>query len=161
VRIEVPLAYPAPPSAVWAMLVDPAYQQHKCEAQDARAVHVTVASDGAGTVVTTDRVMSVDGAPDVIRAMVPSGLRVVETLTWPGTGARADVAVHFPRHPLQMRGILRLAEANGAASGVLEADLRARVPMVGARVERMAARLILRSVDTEATVGRDWLRALR
>lgn len=160
-HIEVPLAFPAELPAVLAMLVDPAYQQRKCVAQDAHAVHVNVASDGAATVVTADRVMPVDGVPDVIRVMVPGGVRVVEVVTWRGTGTRADVMVRFPRHPLEMRGVLRLAGVDGTTSGALDAELRARVPVLGGKVERVAARLILQAVDTETAVALDWLRALR
>ncbi len=76
------MSYPAAPQAVVAMLVDRAYQERKCAALDARHVRIISQPDSATPTVVADRVMPAYGAPDVIRAMIPSGIRVVETVSW-------------------------------------------------------------------------------
>ena len=57
------------------------------------------------------------GAPDVIRAMIPSGIRVVETVSWAPAardGSRtAAIRLDFPHHPLTLRGTLSLVGADG------------------------------------------------
>jgi Protein of unknown function (DUF2505) len=161
VWIEVPMRYSAPPEVVFAMLVDRAYQERKCVALEARQVRITTQPDAETPTVIADRVMPVHGAPDVIRAMVPTGIRVVETLRWaPVTdGSRvAAIRVDFPHHPLTMRGTLSLTPADGGTEATIGAHLRAAVPFVAGRLERMAARLIVQAVTVEHSVGQMWLR---
>jgi hypothetical protein len=161
VRVDVPMSYPAPPDAVVAMLVDRAYQERKCAALDARHVRITIHPDTATPTVVADRVMPAYGAPDVIRAMVPSGIRVVETVSWAPAardGSRAaTIRVDFPHHPLTLQGTLSLVRADGGTRATLAGQLRAAVPFVAARIERMAAKLVVQAITIEQGVGRDWL----
>jgi hypothetical protein len=166
-RVDVPMSYPASPHAVVAMLVDRAYQERKCAALDARhvriAIHPDTATypDTATPTVVADRVMPPYGAPDVIRAMVPSGIRVVETVSWAPAardGSRAAaIRLDFPHHPLMLRGTLSLVRADGGTRATVAGQLRAAVPFMAGRVERMAAKLIVRAITIEHGVGRDWL----
>jgi hypothetical protein len=161
VRVDVPLSYPASPDAVVAMLVDRGYQERKCAALEARQVRIAIQPNDGMPIVIADRVMSAQGAPDVIQAMVPTGIRVVETVSWAPAavdGSRsAAVRIEFPHHPLTMRGTLSLVGADDGTRGALTAQLRAAVPFVAGRIERMAARLVIRAITVEQAVGADWL----
>ena len=159
--VDVPMSYPAAPAAVVAMLVDHTYHERKCAALDASDVRITIQPDSATPTVVADRVMPAYGAPDVIRAMVPSGIRVVETVSWAlaaRDGSRtAAIRVDFPRHPLTLRGTLSLVGADGGTRATLAGRLRATVPFVAGRIERMAAKLVVQAIMIEHGVGRDWL----
>jgi hypothetical protein len=160
-QVDVPMSYPVAPQAVVAMLVDRAYQERKCAALDARHVRITIQPDSATPTVVADRVMPAHGAPDVIRAMVPSGIRVVETVSWAPAatdGSRtAAIRVDFPHHPLTLRGTLSLVVADGGTRVTVAGQLRAAVPLVAGRIERMAAKLVIQAITIEHGVGRDWL----
>ncbi len=160
-RVDVSLSYPAPPDVVVAMLVDRGYQERKCAALEARQVRIAIQPNGGTPIVIADRVMPVHGAPDVIRAMVPTGIRVVETVSWAAAavdGSRAAaVRIEFPNHPLTMHGTLSLVGADDGTRGALTAQLRAAVPFVAGRIERMAARLVIQAITVEQAVGADWL----
>lgn len=160
-RVDVPMSYPASAHAVVAMLVDRAYQERKCAALDARHVRITIHPDTATPTVVADRVMPPYGAPEVIRAMVPSGIRVVETVSWAPAardGSRAAaIRLDFPHHPLMLRGILALVRADGGTRATVAGQLRAAVPFMSGRIERMAAKLVVRAITIEHGVGRDWL----
>ena len=160
-RLDVPMSYPAAPHAVVAMLVQRAYQERKCAALDAHHVRITIQPDSATPMVVTDRVMPARGAPEVIRAMVPSGIRVVETVSWAPAatdGSRtAAIRVDFPHHPLRLLGTLSLAGAPDGTRATVAGQLRAAVPFVAGRVERMAAKLIVQAITIEHSVGCDWL----
>jgi hypothetical protein len=69
----------------------------------------------------------------------------------------AAVRIEFPHHPLTMRGTLSLVGADDGTRGALTAQLRAAVPFVAGRIERMAARLVIRAITVEQAVGADWL----
>lgn len=160
-RLDVPMSYPAAPQAVVAMLVDRAYQERKCAALDARHVRITSQPDSATPTVVADRVMPAYGAPDVIRAMIPSGIRVVETVSWAPAatdGSRtAAIRIDFPHHPLTLRGTLSLVGAGESTRATVAGRLRAAVPFVAGRIERMAAKLVVQAITIEHGVGCDWL----
>lgn len=155
------MSYPAAPHAVVAMLVDRAYQERKCAALDARHVRITIQPDSATPTVVADRVMPAYGAPDVVRAMIPSGIRVVEAVSWAPAatdGSRtAAIRVDFPHHPLTLRGTLALVGTDDGTRATVAAQLRAALPFVAGRVERMAAKLIVQAITIEHGVGCDWL----
>jgi len=106
-------------------------------------------------------VMPAYGAPDVIRAMIPSGIRVVETVSWAPAatdGSRtAAIRIDFPHHPLTLRGTLSLVGAGESTRATVAARLRAAVPFVAGRIERMAAKLVVQAITIEHGVGCDWL----
>ena len=160
-RLDVPMSYPAAPHAVVAMLVDRVYQERKCAALDAYHVRITIQPDPATPTMVADRVMPAHGAPDVIRAMVPSGIRVVETVSWAPAatdGSRtAAIRVDFPHNPLTLRGTLSLVGTRDGTRATVAGQLRAAVPFVAGRVERMAAKLIVQAITIEHGVGCDWL----
>jgi hypothetical protein len=110
--------------------------------------------------MVADRVMPAYGAPDVVRAMIPSGIRVVETVSWAPAatdGSRtAAIRVDFPHHPLTLRGTLSLVGAGDSTRVTVAGRLRAAVPFVAGRIERMAAKLVVqesRSSMASAATG--------
>jgi hypothetical protein len=60
-----------------------------------------------------------------------------------------------------MNGTIRIV-ADGAGSAVLvDAQFKANVPLVGGKVERIAAPIILAVIDAEEATGQAWARGVR
>ena len=97
--------------------------------------------------------------------MVPSGIRVVETVSWAPAardGSRsAAIRLDFPHHPLTLRGTLSLVRADGGTRATVAGQLRAAVPFMAGRIERMAAKLVVRAITIEHGVGRRLARRRR
>jgi hypothetical protein len=93
--------------------------------------------------------------------MIPSGIRVVETVSWAPAatdGSRtAAIRLDFPHHPLTLRGTLSLVGAGDSTRATVAGRLRAAVPLVAGRIERMAVKLVVQAITIEHGVGCDWL----
>jgi hypothetical protein len=161
VRLTAELRYPADPATVFAMLADPAFQERKLAATGALEHDVTVESrDGAAT-VRSRRTMPTDQVPDLVRNLVGSTLTVVQVEEWGPAdadgGRRGTVAVEVSGAPVRLEGTLRLAPAGGGTVETVDGDLKARVPLIGGRIEKAAEPAIRMAIETEQREGLAWL----
>ncbi len=150
------------PDEVYAVLIDPVFQQAKCDATTNGGVHtVEVTPAAVGARVRTERELPSQGLPDVARSFVGDHLIIVEFHEWAAPGAdgihESSLDMHVKGAPLTLKGAVRL-EPNG--SGTVEAIdtvLRAQVPLIGGRIERAAAHPINVAIDIEIRLLREWL----
>src|SRR4051794_7958347 len=119
-RLTAELRYEASPGDVFAMLVEPAFQEKKLAATGALEQEVSVETRGdGGAVVRTRRTMPTDEVPDLVRSRVGPTLTVLQTEEWgpaAADGARTGtVTVEIKGMPVRLDGSLRLA-ADGAGT---------------------------------------------
>jgi hypothetical protein len=163
VRLKAELRYDADPGTVFAMLTDPAFQERKLAATGAleHEVTVTPASDG-GAIVTSRRTMPTDDVPDLVRNLVGRTLTVRQVEEWgppeADGGRDGEVIVEVSGAPLRLTGDLRLApDGAGRSLETVAGELKARVPIIGGRIERSAEPAILGAIEVEEREGRAWL----
>lgn len=150
------------PEEVYAVLTDPAFQEAKCEATtagDGHAVEVTPRATGAR--VRTERTLPSDGLPDVARSFVGETLVVVEVHEWSAPGPdgsrQSALDLHVKGAPLTLKGTLRLVPHGAGTLQVLEAELKANVPLIGGRIEKAANGPISTAIDIETGLLRETL----
>ena len=161
-RLKAELRYDAHPADVFAMLTDPAFQDRKLAATGAVAHEVEVVTrDDGGAVVTTRRTMPTDQVPDLVRNLVGPTLTIVQVEDWgpaAADGARSGaVTAEVSGAPVRLTGTLRLVAAGAGSLETLDAELKARMPIVGGRIERAAEPAITAAVEVEEREGRAWL----
>lgn len=161
-RLKAELRYDAGPADVFAMLADPAFQERKLAATGAIEHEVdVVARDDGGAVVTTRRTMPTDQVPDLVRNLVGPTLTIVQVEDWgPAAadgGRSGTVTAEVSAAPVQLTGTLRLAAAGAGTVETLDAELKARLPIIGGRIERAAEPAITAAIDVEQREGRAWL----
>ena len=160
-RVDVPMSYPASPHAVVAMLVDRAYQERKCAALDARHVRYHQSSrhrDAHRCGGPGDAALRCAGRRPRDGPVRHPCRRDRQLGTRGDDGSRAAaIRLDFPHHPLTLRGTLSLEGADGGTRATVAGRLRAAVPFVAGRIERMAAKLVVRAITIEHGVGCDWL----
>lgn len=147
---------------VHALRTDRAFQEAKCEATtEGGGYSVDVAPAAAGHRVRTERQLPSDGLPDIARSFVGEHLTIVEVLEWSGPsgdGSRvAVVDIHVKGAPLTIKGTLRLEPVGAGTAEVLDADLKANVPLIGGKLERAAADPINAAIDIEVALLKEWL----
>jgi hypothetical protein len=150
---------------LFEMICTKAYQERKCVDAGALSYEVSVAPTDDGAVIKAKRKMPTVGFPSLLRKFVPAGVVSTETVTWgppAADGSRtADLHVSFHGTPASMSGTIRIA-ASGAGSDVLvDAEFKANVPLIGSKVERIAAPIILDVIDAEEATGQAWARGRR
>jgi hypothetical protein len=120
-----------------------------------------VTSSGTDTVIRTERVLPADDLPEFARSMVGATLKVVETQTWGPAAAdgsrsgRVEMAVAGV--PVTLDGSLRLAPGGPGTVESLDAELKARLPLIGGKVEKAAAPAIRDAIEVEGRTAREWL----
>ena len=147
---------------VHALLTDPAFQEAKCAATTDNGVYsVTIGGGLDGRRVHTERQLPSDGLPDVARSFVGDHLTVIEVLDWSSPGSdgsrRSLVDIHIKGAPLTLKGTVRLEPAGTNTIEVIEADLKANVPLIGGKLERAAADPINVAIRIEIELLREWL----
>jgi hypothetical protein len=147
---------------VHALLVDRAFQEAKCAATTNDGVYTVDVGGGAdGHRVRTQRQLPSDGLPDVARSFVGDHLTIIEALDWSPLGpdgSRASlVDIHIKGAPLTVKGTVRLEPHGDESLWILDAELKANVPLIGGKLERAAAEPINAAIHIEIALLREWL----
>ena len=160
-KIATTMDYAGTPEEVFAVLSDQAFQEAKCAATAAIRYSAAVKANGGGATITTERILPADGLPDFARSMVGETLKVVETQTWgapAADGSRSGtVEMSVAGVPVALNGTLALAPGGAGTVEKLDAELKAKVPLIGGKIEKAAAPPIEEAIDIEAATVKEWL----
>lgn len=155
------MVFPADAGVVFAMLTDEEYVTRKATAMGALEHDVSVTPlDGGGARISLERTLPAM-VPDFVRPLVGDTIRVVQTEDWgparPDGGRTGRMTASIPGTPVGLSGSLTLEPADTSSIHRIEADVRARVPFVGAKIERGIGEVILLAARKEEQVGSAWL----
>lgn len=160
-KIAKTIEYAATPQALFAVLSDVKFQEAKCAATAAIKHSADVETVGDHTVITTSRILPSDGLPDFAKSMVGETLKVTETQDWGPPSAdgsrRGTVEMAVAGAPIALAGTLSIMPSGGGTVEKLEAELKARVPLIGGKIEKAAAPPIEEAIDIEAKTAKVWL----
>jgi uncharacterized protein DUF2505 len=163
VRLSAELEYDADPERVFAMLLDQGFQEARLVATGALThdVGVEPTADG-GAVISSSRDLPTDQIPDGVRAVLGSRLTLIQTETWGPAAAdgsrEGTLNVQTPQAPVRMTGTLKLVpRADGRTRESVDGELKAKIPVVGGRIEKAAEPAIRAAIEAEGRVGREWL----
>ena len=160
-KIATTMEYAASPEEVFAVLTDQAFQEAKCAATAAIRYTASVKESGGGAVITTERILPADDLPDFAKNMVGETLKVVETQTWGAASADGSrsgtVEMSVSGAPVALNGTLGLAPGGPGSIEHLDAELKAKIPLIGGKIEKAAAKPIEEAIAIEASTVKEWL----
>jgi Protein of unknown function (DUF2505) len=162
VRLSAEIRYPADPSVVFRMMVDPAFQEAKCTATGSveHEVDVDEHEDGGATIISR-RSMPTDQVPDVFRTFLGSAVRLHETQEWQPVAAdgtrTGSIVVTIEGIPVRFTGTMVLAADGTGSHEHIDGQLKASVPLIGGRIERAAEPAVLAAIRVEQRTGTAWL----
>jgi len=161
-KISTTFDYAATPQQVFAMLADTEFQNRKCIATGALSHSVSVSPQGDRTLIVNHRDMPTDSFPDFVKSMVGATLAVTETHDWgppgPDGGRQGTITVDLGGAPLDLVGVLSLAPAGEGSLESIDANLKAKIPLIGGKIEKAAAPAIESAIRVEREIGQAWLR---
>ena len=158
-RLRHELAYDAPPAEVRAMLTDPSFWDEVAAATGALSSTATIDSpggaEGATTRIVIDQEQRVTGVPSFARKLVGDSTRAITTQVW--RGDEASYEVEAPGKPTSITGTATIAENAAGSTLTYDLDVKASVPLVGGKLEKLVVELATEGFDKEQAVGAAWL----
>lgn len=160
-RVTAEIHYAAGPGDVFTMLTDKAFQDRKLGQTGALSWDATVRAEGGGAVVTSRRAMPTDKVPDAFRRMTGEQIDIVQTETWgpagPGGARTGTLVVELGGMPVTMTATISLTPAGDGTVELVDGELKARVPLIGGKIERAAEPAVRAAIDAEERIGQAWL----
>jgi hypothetical protein len=105
--------------------------------------------------VVIDQEQRVAGVPSFAKKFVGDSTRAITTQAWQGT--RATYAVETPGKPTSISGTATIAENGTGSTLTYDLDVKASVPLVGGKLEKLVVELTTEGFDKEQVVGAAWL----
>ncbi len=164
-RVASEFRYDADPRTVFRMLSDKSFQERKLSQSGAVSWTVTVsepASDDGEVTVTSMRSMPTDRVPDAFRSMVGPEIRVEQTERWgpasPDGSRSGTIEVQVGGAPVRLTGTVSLSASGGGTVEAVDGELKAKVPLLGGKIEKAVEPAVLGAIEAEHRVGTAWLR---
>ncbi|HJQ06405.1 MAG TPA: DUF2505 domain-containing protein [Nocardioides sp.] len=150
-RLTRDLLYAAPVADVLAMLQDPVYWDRVAERTGAISSATTVTGDGEDVEVVTDQQQAVVGVPSFAKKFVGDSTRAIITASW--KGPQASYVVDTPGKPTSMSGTVRVAPKGDGSVVTYDLEVKASVPLVGGKIEKLVCDLTGEGFDHEHAAG--------
>ncbi len=157
-RHELP--YDASPAEVFEMLADPTFREKVGEALEVVSADITLKRDGDGFTLANDQVQRTAGLPSFAKKIAGDTTRVIQTEEW-SSPSGGTLRIDAPGKPTTMAGTIELVPDGAGTVEVVELEIKAKVPLIGGKLETLMADQIRDGMDTEREVGQAWLRGGR
>ncbi|NAZ82798.1 DUF2505 family protein [Kineococcus sp. R8] len=160
-QIHEETQYGATPQELFAVMRDPEFARARATASGALEHDAEVQEVDGTTRVVSSRTISTGPMPETARRFVGSTVVVEQVERWsaPATdGSRNGTASLTVRGvPVTFEGTMTLRPTAGGCTHVLDGTLRAKVPLVGASIEKVLGPIVTSMVRSEAELARTWL----
>jgi hypothetical protein len=151
------LSYDASPPEVFEMLADPAFREKVGEALDVVSADITLARNGDGFTLTNDQVQRTEGLPSFAKKIAGDTTRVIQTEEW-SSASGGTLRIDAVGKPTSMAGTIELVPEGQGTVEVVELEIKAKVPLIGGKLENLMAEQVRDGMDTERRVGQAWLK---
>jgi len=155
-KVRHSVRYDASVDDVYAMLTDPTFRQKAAQAQDATDVKVSV----EGYKLTLDMQASNKGLPGIALKFAGERTHSITSETW-SDGSVAEFSVETPGKPTSITGTRRLVPDGTGTLDTFEGECKAKVPLIGGKLEGIMAGQFTGGLDQEHAVGIAWLKGDR
>jgi hypothetical protein len=162
VRFSAEIRFDADPHRVFAMIVDPAFQEAKCLASGSLEHEVDVSEhDDGSAVVVNRRTMPTHHLPDFVRSLVGATIQLHETQRWASPSAAGSrtgsIQVEIHGVPVRFDGSVALAADGPGTHWPVEGEIKASVPFLGGKIEKAAEPAVHAGIRVEQETGTTWL----
>ncbi len=143
------------------MFADAEFHRALCTATGDAQATVTVAECHRMLSVTTARKLPTEGLPDMMKSFVGSTVTAVQRTVWsvPSADGRreGEVEVVVQGTPVRLSAKASLFPEGENTCVSYVGELTARVPLMGAAVERATEPLVRSALESEQRIGETWL----
>lgn len=154
------ITYDASAAEVYAMLTDPAFRRKSCDAMGVLSADISIQTEGPTASVVIDQVQPTEGVPSFAKKIAGESTRAIQTEEWTD-GTQATMSVKTPGKPTEITGRLTLTETGSSTVETFEGEAKAKVPLIGGKLETLVADLFRAGMDKEHAAGVAWLKGER
>lgn len=151
-KLQHSVRYDAPVADVYAMLTDPGFREKASRAQQVTSVDVHVDGDD----IRIEMVQPNTDVPAFARAFAGETTKAIQAERWSG-GKTAEFSVTTPGKPAGITGTRTLVADGEGTLDTFDGEARAKVPLIGSKIEKLIAAKLKEGWDTEHEVGVSWL----
>lgn len=155
-KLRHQISYDATADEVYAMLSDPAFRDASAEAMGVVSADVSITPRGEGMSVRIDQIQRTEGVPGFAKKFVGETTHAVQIEEW-SSSRHGTIEIQTPGKPTSAKGTLTLTESGGRTTETMELEVKAKVPLVGGKLESLLASLIAKGMDKEHGAGVAWL----
>lgn len=156
-QITHSVRYDASVEDVYAMLTDPAFRERATRAQGAVSVEVSV--DGADVQITM--VTPNHDIPAFARKIAGENVTSVQAESWADDAYECDFSVTPQTLPAAITGTRSLVVDGDGTIDRFQGEAKARIPLVGGKIEALLSQKLTQGWDTEHREGVAWLAGSR
>jgi hypothetical protein len=156
-RFRHELSYDASPAEVFEMLADPGFRKKVGEALDVVSADISLERDDDGFTLVNDQVQRTAGLPSFAKKIAGDTTRVVQTEEW-SSPTGGTLRIDAPGKPTTMAGTIELVPDGRGTTEVVELEIRAKVPLIGGKLERLMHDQVRDGMNAEREVGQAWLK---
>lgn len=152
--INTSLVFPADPETVFGLMTNREFLAEV--AQEAGASDLVIRIVGLSTV--SERTLR---APESTQKFTGPTLRIVEERAWsvpgPDGNRTATLNLTVPGQPMAMPGTVTLSRQGDSTRVDVRGTLKVNIPLVGKKIEKIAAPAVEEGIRAEERVARRWL----
>ena len=156
-RFSHELHYDAAPEDVYTMLADPAFRERVSLAREVVSFDVTLTPTGTGFTLVNDQVQPTAGLPGFAKKFAGETTRAIQREEWKDHSG-GYLVIETPGKPASMTGTITLSPSGGGTVERVELEIKAKVPLIGGKLESLMADQVREGMDIEQQVGAAWLR---
>jgi len=137
------------------MMTDQLFWAKVGEANDVISWTPTVGTEAGATRVVIDEQQRTAGVPSFAKKFVGESTRVIITQVW--RGREASYEIETPGKPTHVTGTAAVAENATGSTLTYDLEVKASVPLIGGKLEKLVVDLTREGFEKEQGVGAAWL----
>jgi carbon monoxide dehydrogenase subunit G len=159
-RFSHELSYDAPPEEVYAMLADPSFRERVSLAREIVSFDVTLTPTDTGFTLVNDQIQPTAGLPSFAKKFAGETTKAIQREEW-SSHSSGTLRIETPGKPTSMQGTITLVGSDAGTVERVDLEIKAKVPLIGGKLESLMADQVREGMDIEHQVGQAWLRGER
>jgi hypothetical protein len=156
VRFRKEIRFDGPVEQVRAMLLDPEFRNQVALATNGRPADSRIEETPEGPRSVNEIRPSLEELPAFTRPVVGAGLVIHQEEHWTSPD-QAVLSVRSHGRPGHIEGTITLTPSEGGTLQTTDAEITARIPLVGGRVETLMGKILGNVLNVQGRLGNEWL----
>lgn len=142
------------------MLADPAFRERVSLAREVVSFDVTLTSTDTGFTLVNDQIQPTAGLPSFAKKFAGDTTKAIQREEW-SSHSSGTLRIETPGKPTSMQGTITLVGSDAGTVERVDLEIKAKVPLIGGKLESLMADQVRDGMDIEHQVGQAWLRGER